>query len=70
MFLIPSGILLGSHVSVRQWWWWNQIPVTLGNIAAGMVLTGIALWYTYARNQEYAPQPAQSASRVAVVTGD
>jgi formate/nitrite transporter len=70
MFLIPSGILLGSHVSVRQWWWWNQIPVTLGNIAAGMVLTGVALWYTYARNKEYAPQPAPSPSRVAVVTGD
>jgi formate/nitrite transporter len=70
MFLIPSGMLLGSHVSIRQWWWWNQIPVTLGNIASGMIFTGIALWYTYARGQEYAAQPAQSASRVAVVTGD
>jgi formate/nitrite transporter len=70
MFLIPAGILLGSHVSTRQWWWWNQVPVTLGNIVAGMVFTGIALWYTYARRQEFAAQPAQAASQVAVVTGD
>src|SRR5215470_13802060 len=72
MFVIPAGILLGAKVSIGQWWFWNQIPVTLGNIFAGAAFTGIALWYTYSRKREYAPQPSASAapSAVPVVTGD
>ncbi|HEU4684889.1 MAG TPA: formate/nitrite transporter family protein, partial [Nitrospira sp.] len=27
MFVIPVGILLGGHVTVGDWWLWNQIPV-------------------------------------------
>ena len=42
MFAIPAGMLLGAPVSLGQWWWWNQVPVTLGNIVAGALLTGIA----------------------------
>lgn len=48
MFLIPAGMLLGAPVSTRQWWLWNQIPVTLGNLLSGVVLTGIALYVTNA----------------------
>jgi formate/nitrite transporter len=70
MFLIPAGMLLGAHVSAGQWWFWNQIPVTLGNILAGALLTGAALWYTYAPKQEMAARPAEAASRVAVAAGD
>src|SRR5437867_7024103 len=66
MFLIPAGMFLGAHVSPGQWWWWNQIPVTLGNILAGALLTGGALWYTYAQKQEYASRPAKAPSGVAV----
>jgi formate transporter len=51
MFVIPAGMLAGAPVSMAQWWLWNQIPVTLGNIVGGAVLTGIALWYTYAPKQ-------------------
>jgi formate/nitrite transporter FocA (FNT family) len=47
MFLIPPGILFGSPISISEWWWWNQIPVTLGNILGGAVFTGIALFFTY-----------------------
>jgi formate/nitrite transporter len=46
MFLIPTGILFGAPVSMRQWWIWNQIPVTLGNIVSGVLLTGLALYVT------------------------
>lgn len=70
MFVIPAGMLLGAHVSVGQWWWWNQIPVTLGNILAGALFTGVALWYTYARQQEYAARPSEVRSSVAVTAGD
>jgi formate/nitrite transporter len=46
MFLIPTGMLFGAPVSLRQWWIWNQIPVTLGNLVSGAVLTGLALYVT------------------------
>jgi formate transporter len=47
MFAIPAGMLMGASVSARDWWLWNQIPVTLGNIVGGMVFTGLALQLTY-----------------------
>jgi formate/nitrite transporter FocA (FNT family) len=46
MFLIPAGMLFGAPVSVGQWWIWNQIPVTLGNLVSGALLTGLALYVT------------------------
>lgn len=46
MFLIPTGMLFGAQVSVGQWWLWNQIPVTLGNLVSGALLTGLALYVT------------------------
>lgn len=48
MFLIPVGLLFGAPVSASQWWLWNQIPVTLGNLLSGVLLTGIALYVTNA----------------------
>lgn len=51
MFVIPAGIMLGANVSVSQWWLWNEIPVTLGNLVGGAVFTGMALYYTHRKNQ-------------------
>lgn len=51
MFLIPVGMLFGAPVSIRQWWLWNQLPVTLGNLVGGVVLTGLALYVTHAPNK-------------------
>src|SRR5712691_10033155 len=61
MFIIPTGMLLGAKVSVMDWWVWNQIPVTLGNLVGGFVFTGLALYTTF----KPAQQPA-SASSVAM----
>jgi formate/nitrite transporter len=47
MFAIRVGILLGANVSVTNWWIWNQIPVTLGNLVGGMLFTGLAIYFTY-----------------------
>lgn len=58
MFVIPAGIFLGAPVSPWKWWFWNQIPVTIGNILAGALLTGIALWFTHARKQPRALEEA------------
>jgi formate/nitrite transporter len=66
MFLIPAGMMLGAPVSMKQWWWWNQIPVTLGNIIAGAVFTGIALWYTYGRKEELKTKALENPAAEAV----
>jgi formate/nitrite transporter len=50
MFVIPTGMLLGAKVSMADWWLWNQIPVTLGNIVGGFVFTGLALYVTHRPN--------------------
>jgi formate/nitrite transporter len=47
MFIIPTGMMLGVKVTVAQWWLWNQIPVTLGNLVGGFVFTGLALYITH-----------------------
>ncbi len=52
MFVIPAGIMLGANVSVSEWWLWNQIPVTLGNIIGGALFTGMALYFTHRSNNQ------------------
>jgi formate/nitrite transporter FocA (FNT family) len=54
-------MLLGAKVTIYDWWVWNQIPVTLGNIVGGFVCTGLALYSTY----KPTGQPA-SSTQVAV----
>jgi formate/nitrite transporter len=63
MFVIPAGRLLGAPVSTTTWWVWNQIPVTLGNLVAGVVFTGVALYAAYPRAQTVAaPEPLNDAA--------
>jgi len=62
MFVVPAGILLGAHVTVRDWWLWNQIPVTLGNLLGGLVFTGLALHYTHGN-------PAVRMATIATASG-
>lgn len=56
MFLIPTGMLLGAKVSVYDWWFWNQIPVTLGNLVGGFIFTSLAIYLTH-RPREKDPLP-------------
>ena len=44
MFVFPIGMLSGADVTIGQWWMWNQIPVTLGNILGAMIFNS-SLWY-------------------------
>ncbi len=43
LFVFPLAILSGAQVSMSDWWLWNQIPVTLGNILGAVLFNG-ALW--------------------------
>jgi formate/nitrite transporter len=47
MFVIPTGMMIGADVSFGDWWVWNQIPVTLGNIIGGAIFCCGALYFTY-----------------------
>lgn len=66
MFVIPAGMMLGAKTTFAQWWIWNEIPVTLGNIVGGLVFTGLALYITHAHR---APARTESAAGAAGAAG-
>ena len=47
MFVIPAGMILGAHVTLADWWLWNQLPVTVGNLVGGFLFTGLSLYLTH-----------------------
>src|SRR5579871_181604 len=51
MFVVPAGMMFGAPVSIKNWLFWNQLPVTLGNIISGSFFTGLALYATYREKQ-------------------
>ena len=60
MFLLPAGMLMGAPLGAREWWIWNQIPVTLGNFTGGLLFVGLPmLWMRPATSE---PAPAVAAS--------
>jgi len=72
MFVIPAGMMLGAKVTVADWWLWNQLPVTLGNLLGGFGFTGLALYLTY-RNRTVSPAeraPAAQLTPLAEAPGD
>jgi formate transporter len=62
MFIIPTGMMLGAKVSLADWWIWNQIPVTLGNLIGGFIFTGLFLYWTYSPAKEKTAPVAASAA--------
>jgi formate transporter len=64
MFLIPVGMLLGANVSFSTWWFYNQIPVTLGNLVGGMVFTGLAIYAAHRGATPASAQPVATAVEV------
>jgi formate transporter len=63
MFIIPTGMMMGAKVTVGEWWLWNQIPVTLGNLLGGFVFTGLALYLTH-KPRAAAPAPLTAPTQV------
>lgn len=47
MFVIPTAIMLHAPIAVSDWWLWNQIPATIGNIVGGFLFTGVLLYLTH-----------------------
>jgi formate transporter len=65
MYVIPSGMMLGAPISLGQALLWNLLPVTIGNIIGGTLLTGMALYATYptAAAPAVAQVPAQAPAQ-------
>lgn len=63
MFVIPTGMMMGAKITISEWWLWNQIPVTLGNLVGGFVFTGLALYITH-RPRSLAPAPLTAPTQV------
>lgn len=53
MFLIPAGIIFshGDAVTVGEWWQWNQVTVTVGNIVGAVVFGAAAMYYTHSARE-------------------
>ena len=64
MFIIPTGMMMGAKVTVADWWLWNQIPVTLGNLVGGFTFTGLAIYMTYKPRSASTTVPAPTPSGV------
>jgi formate/nitrite transporter len=49
MYLFPLGMMMGAPITVGDWLFWNEIPVILGNLVGGLLLTGTVLYATHLR---------------------
>jgi len=47
MYLFPLGMMMGAPITVADWLIWNEIPVILGNLVGGLLLTGTVLYATH-----------------------
>jgi formate/nitrite transporter len=55
MFVIPSAMLFGAHITFGDWWIVNELPVTIGNFVGGFLFTGAAIAFMYGKREKPAP---------------
>ena len=63
MFVIPAGIWMGAPISFTDWWLWNQLPVTFGNLIGGFIFVGVPM---LSMRNKIARQPAFETDAVSV----
>lgn len=49
MFLFPSAMIMGGKFSIADYFIWNEIPTSLGNLVGGIAFTGLTLYTTHVR---------------------
>ncbi|WP_075186217.1 formate/nitrite transporter family protein [Teredinibacter haidensis] len=49
MFLFPFSMIMGGEFTVTDYLIWNEIPTVLGNLAGGLLLVGLPLYFTHVR---------------------
>nr|WP_198003847.1 formate/nitrite transporter family protein [Methanocaldococcus sp. FS406-22] len=50
MYFIPAGMLLGAKVTAVDWWLWNELPATIGNIIGAVIFVAMVYWYAYGKD--------------------
>lgn len=48
-YLVPIGMFYGTNFGVGKFIYQSVIPVTIGNIIGGCILSGFAFWFLYGR---------------------
>ncbi|RBR07268.1 uncharacterized protein FIESC28_10767 [Fusarium coffeatum] len=61
-FLCPIGMFYGTNFGVGKFIYMSIIPVTLGNIVGGALMTGAFLWFLYGRDDTLATKTGQPLS--------
>lgn len=64
MFIIPAGMWMGAPIKLSDWWLWNELPVTLGNLVGGAVFVGLPMLWLRGAEQAKSAMPAQFPSAV------
>ena len=49
MFLFPSGLMLGGHFTILDYFVWNELPTVVGNVVGGITFVGLTLYSTHIR---------------------
>lgn len=65
MWILPSAMLFGAPISMSDWWIGNEVPVTLGNFAGGLLFTGITLGWLFYTRRAIEEEPIQPTIRSA-----
>lgn len=66
MYLFPLGMMMGASITVGDWLFWNEIPVILGNLVGGLLLTGSVLFITHLRPSSGCVAEQKTVERAAV----
>lgn len=49
MFLFPSGLMMGGHFTIADYFIWNELPTVVGNLVGGITFVGLTLYSTHLR---------------------
>ena len=64
MFLFPFSMIMGGDFTIAEYLIWNEIPTVLGNLAGGLLLVGLPLYFTHVKTSK--ERKAKQAEKVAM----
>lgn len=63
MFLFPFSMIMGGDFTIGDYLLWNEIPTVLGNLAGGLLLVGLPLYYTHVKTSKERKVQAQKSQK-------
>ena len=65
MFLFPFSMIMGGNFTILDYFVWNEIPTVLGNLAGGLLLVGLPLYWTHVRTNPERKIAKATATKIA-----